>query len=514
MSMPISRRTLGAGAMFFIALLSIALSMAACGNDAQTVREANQTPVISTATGETPTPSAEIQVMELMEGDCVNSTIPDGITIDSVVIVPCSGDWQYRVLQSIQVAGGGDYPDKIFSSGQVSENCGRQTGTYLYPSAEGWELGDRTITCLQQTPALVISDLLEGSEIKVDDLSDDETKCLEEWVAGANLIAFIAEPDDTSVIDDFVDNLERCVPGQLGTATATGTPPAFPTPEPTATSEPAPTATPEQAATPEPAPDPAVAAPEDVSGHAKRGYSTEHGTLSPYIKPQEIDGAGRKLLAIYMVGSDLEEDGLYGSIDLGELLEGYLSLPDPEAVELIVAFGGADKDGWRGMKFANASQLLDDYQDLEFGNETSSGSYLYQADGAHMGDESSLRLFLDYLRDGYVNFDQRFLAFWDHGNSYKGFGNDSNFNSDPLFLDEIAGAFQGSQPGKFDLIGFDACYMASVEVAKVIEPYGKYMIASEELEPGHGWLWSAVIHIYAQTGSIVDAGKGMVDNFV
>ena len=291
-----------------------------------------------------------------------------------------------------------------------------------------------------------------------------------------------------------------------------------PSPEPTPTPEPAATPgqtpTPEPAATAEPPPEPTVAAPADLSSHARRGYSTEHGTLSPYIKPQEIDGTGRKLLAIYMVGSDLEENGLYGSIDLEELLEGYFTLPDPASVEMIVAFGGADKDGWRGMKFANASQLLDDYQDLEFGNETSSGSYLYQADGAHMGDESSLKLFLDYLRDGYVNFDQRFLAFWDHGNSYKGFGNDSNFNSDPLFLDEIAGAFQGSRPGKFDLIGFDACYMASVEVAKVIEPYGRYMIASEELEPGHGWLWSAVIRVYAQEESIVDAGIRMVDNFV
>ena len=330
----------------------------------------------------------------------------------------------------------------------------------------------------------------------------------------------------TTAVGTILQTTATPEPGRTSVATTTQdeTPTPFPTstPDTTPVSVPAQTAaapSPEATAIPTspattPTPGPTLAVAADVSGHTKRGYSTEHGTLSPYIKPHEVDGTGRKLLAIYMVGSDLEEDGIYGSIDLGELLEGHFTLPDPEAVEVIVAFGGADKDGWRGMKFANASQLLNDYQDLEFGNETSSDSYLYQANGAHMGDESSLKLFLDYLRDGYVNFDQRFLALWDHGNSYKGFGNDSNFNSDPLYLDEIAGAFQASQPGKFDLIGFDACYMASVEVAKVIEPYGRYMIASEELEPGHGWLWSAVIHIYGQTDSIVDAGKGMVDNFV
>ena len=219
-------------------------------------------------------------------------------------------------------------------------------------------------------------------------------------------------------------------------------------------------------------------------------------------------------MAIYMVASDLEEDFGAGTTDFQELIEGHNGLLNNEGVEVIVAFGGADKDGWRGMKFANISQLVTDAQDQEFGNEIGSGAYLYQADDAHMGDESSLKLFLDYLRDGYVNFDQKFLTFWDHGNSYKGFGNDSNFNGDPLFLDEMDRAFQRSQPGSFDLIGFDACLMATVEVAKTFKSNAKYMIASEETEPGHGWLWSTVIQQYAQQDTIVEAGKQIIDNFV
>ena len=294
------------------------------------------------------------------------------------------------------------------------------------------------------------------------------------------------------------------------TATPTAAPTNTPTPEPTATPTATATATP--APTPTATPTPEV--PMDRPAQAKRGYSSDHGMLSPYVKPAEIDGAGRKLLAIYMVGSDLEENDRAGSTDLVELIDGYDALPDSQAAEVIVAFGGARTDGWRGMKFASISQLTTDAQDMEFGNETGSNAYLYQADGAHMGDESSLKLFLDYLRDGYANFDQRFLTFWDHGNSYKGFGDDTNFNGDALLLDEIERAFQRSQPGRFDLIGFDACLMATVEVAKVIEPHAKYIIASEALEPGHGWLWSAVIQLYAQEGSITEAGKQMVDNFV
>ena len=217
-----------------------------------------------------------------------------------------------------------------------------------------------------------------------------------------------------------------------------------------------------------------------------------------------------------MVGSDLEENTRHpaGTNDFGELIAGYNNLPDKNEVEVIVAFGGADKDGWRGMKFANMSQIVGDSQDGAFGNESEADAYLYRADGAHMGDESSLKLFLDYLRDGYANFDQRFLTLWDHGGSYMGFGNDTNFNKDGLFLDEMTRAFERSQVGVFDLIGFDACYMASMEVAKIIEPHAEYMVASEELEPGHGWLWSAVIQIYAEEDDIVETGKRMVDNFV
>ena len=231
-----------------------------------------------------------------------------------------------------------------------------------------------------------------------------------------------------------------------------------------------------------------------------------------------------KLLAIYMIGSDLEdgkgrpENGLAGTKDFKELIEGYKSLPEDHGVKVIVAFGGANKDGWRGMKFADMDQIMDDSEDGEFGNETRADAYLYRDDSANMGDESSLFEFLAYLSVGHSGFERSFLTFWDHGASYKGFGPDTNSDDDMLHdmlhMDEITRAFQRSQPGVFDLIGFDACYMASVEVAKVIEPYADYMIASEELEPGHGWLWSEVVRIYALEDDITEAGRQMVDNFV
>ena len=214
-----------------------------------------------------------------------------------------------------------------------------------------------------------------------------------------------AGPTDASTPTEIPTPAPPATPGSQPAAAETDTPSSTTVPVVAPTATPVPTPTPEDTPI-------SVGNTSDRAG--RLGYSSDHGTLNPYIKPAEIDGSGRKLLALYMVASDLEENDEAGTTDFRELIEGYNGLPNKQGVEVIVAFGGADKDGWRGMKFANISQLLADAQDQQFGNETGSGAYLYQADGAHMGDESSLKLFLDYLRDGYINFDQKFLTFWDH----------------------------------------------------------------------------------------------------
>ena len=241
-----------------VAILSAVLVLlTACDDDAQSVREANRTlaaptamaeaptaeaqptptveaptamaeaqptptveaptPTVEapTSTVEAPTPSAEIQTTELQDGDCINSTIPDGISIDTVVIVPCSGDWQYRVLNSFQVADASTYPGEESFSNQLDGNCDRQTSLYLHPTADSWELGHRTITCLQHAPDLVISELLEGTQLDAEELSEDQRSCLREWVAGADFIALATAPEDPAVIDDFAPNLWRCVPDLL-----------------------------------------------------------------------------------------------------------------------------------------------------------------------------------------------------------------------------------------------------------------------------------------------------------
>ena len=61
---------------------------------------------------------------------------------------------------------------------------------------------------------------------------------------------------------------------------------------------------------------------------------------------------------------------------------------------------------------------------------------------------------------------------------------------------------------KLDLIGFDACLMGTFEVALAMAEHADVMVASQELEPGHGWDWQA-LEILASDSSIEAQSLGL-----
>ena len=137
----------------------------------------------------------------------------------------------------------------------------------------------------------------------------------------------------------------------------------------------------------------------------------------------------------------------------------------------------------------------------------------------NMGLTSTLADFVTWGIKTYPG-ERYMLVFWDHGGGWKGFGwDDSNLlpggEPDHLSLNRIAtGVQQGlaaTTVAKFDMIGFDACLMATIEVAESVKPYASYLLASEEVEPGHGWDWAA----FGGGGLLapVDLGKKVIDGF-
>ena len=69
---------------------------------------------------------------------------------------------------------------------------------------------------------------------------------------------------------------------------------------------------------------------------------------------------------------------------------------------------------------------------------------------------------------------------------------------------------------KLDIIGFDACLMATYETATVANKYADYLIASEESEPGTGWYYTNWLNELSENTSIptVELSKTIIDDFI
>ncbi len=179
---------------------------------------------------------------------------------------------------------------------------------------------------------------------------------------------------------------------------------------------------------------------------------------------------------VMLNGSDLESDGGMATDDLIEMLESGF---DEQNVNVVILTGGTNQ--WQN-------------------DAISSGCSMYYISGGglvpigelgeyNIGDPALLAGFLNF---GYTMFpaQKQGVILWNHGGgSVMGYGVDELFDYDSLTLSELASALASSQAAneRMEFIGFDACLMATLETACVVSPYARYLIASEDLEPGYGW---------------------------
>lgn len=112
------------------------------------------------------------------------------------------------------------------------------------------------------------------------------------------------------------------------------------------------------------------------------------------------------------------------------------------------------------------------------------------------------------------------LIISDHGASWPGIGPDEGTapEYDVLDLDEIVSAVSDGleQAGvdKLDLLGFDACLMANYEVASEVAPLADRLVASQELEPGHGWDYTSLQLLADDPEATADElGSALIDGF-
>ncbi len=112
------------------------------------------------------------------------------------------------------------------------------------------------------------------------------------------------------------------------------------------------------------------------------------------------------------------------------------------------------------------------------------------------------------------------LIIWDHGGSWLGVANDDSADGDGLTLPELDTALdqiiQTTGIGQFELVGFDACLMGSLEVYRTIAPYARYGVGSADLIPGNGWDYLGFLDALSADPAIQgDAlGRAIVDSFI
>lgn len=192
--------------------------------------------------------------------------------------------------------------------------------------------------------------------------------------------------------------------------------------------------------------------------------------------------------------NEIGEVGSTGALQVREFMDRSAEYGDDELL---------DQGSWVGARVLDiapgSAELVEDLGDVNSADPEVLASFI--ADGI-----------ADLPSENYA------LIISDHGASWPGVGPDEGSEDDVLDLAQIVeGVSAGlAEAGvdKLDLLGFDACLMGSYEVASAVAPLAERLIASQELEPGHGWDYRA-LQVLAddESASADDLGSAIIDGF-
>ncbi len=247
-------------------------------------------------------------------------------------------------------------------------------------------------------------------------------------------------------------------------------------------------------------------------------------TIEPTAMPANLGGAGIVIdrdkheeentskvkdswtILIYLCGTDLESYGAgYATGNLQELFD----VTYNDNVKIIIQTGGTVNWQQPGIKADRLERFI-----VEDGGLKKVG----EAKLASMGDENTLYEFLSWGVHAYPA-DRTGVILWDHGSgSIGGVVYDELFDYDYLSLLEMDDAFRRvyyEMDCDFEFIGFDACLMATIEIANIAASYAKYMIASQEYEGGAGWDYNALAQYLVDmpTANGMQVGTVICDSF-
>lgn len=232
------------------------------------------------------------------------------------------------------------------------------------------------------------------------------------------------------------------------------------------------------------------------------GFIIGYLLLNNEKQTQESLEEKSKTIMLYIVGSDLESDAALATAELLEMEDANVDL---SAYRIVVYMGGANNYYNDYVKTGENAIL----------SLTENGFTVEDAfSSKNMGSSDTLSYFINYVTDHYTS-DEYSLILWDHGGGpLIGYGQDETTN-DILTLNEISSALSNTnfnRDNKLGFIGFDACLMASIEVAYLLNDYAHYLIASQETEPGFGWDYTFLSNLSANSTN-EEIGKSIIDTY-
>ena len=239
---------------------------------------------------------------------------------------------------------------------------------------------------------------------------------------------------------------------------------------------------------------------EEADKIAEAAKSREH-----YQKPYE---EGDKIVVMeYIIGSNLENRVGSASLNIAQMKD---ATKRGDSLKFVVQAGGSDRWFTKGISDKSVGRYEISGGDLKE-KESLPGSL-------SMSDQESLEDFIKWAKEEYPA-DRYMLVLWDHGGGFAGgYGiddlNERTKGGELLTSAEIISSVKASGI-KFDMIGFDACLMQGIEMAKSLEPYADYFLASQESEPGTGWYYTDAFGALAEdpTLSMEEFGKKMVSTY-
>lgn len=220
----------------------------------------------------------------------------------------------------------------------------------------------------------------------------------------------------------------------------------------------------------------------------------------------EYEGETRWLFMVYMDGdNDLE---VYVPKDLNELER----TGSGDGVEVIVQAdrieGYTDKDGdWTGTRR---------YRIVPDDTSTVVSPMLEDMGELDMGTPETLADFVEWATASYPA-ENRVLILWNHGDSWLLKANeaeastgapppsiasdDTSGSALSIANGDLAAAIETdvASNGRYDVLGFDACNMASWEIAHAMAPYAEFMSAAETTVGSEGFMYEPILAYLRET---------------